>query len=78
MKSARAAADSVYLPHTNSGLPEFVTVEWPKSDKSDFGWEVDSRSEAIGGRVGGEVRTASCGDRCPPPHPISGSPEIGT
>jgi hypothetical protein len=53
MKSARAAADSVYLPQTNSGLPEFVTVEWPKSDKSDFGWEVDSRSEAIGGRVGG-------------------------
>jgi hypothetical protein len=23
----------------NSGLPEFGTLSWPKSDKSDFGWE---------------------------------------
>src|SRR5712691_6711112 len=26
-------------PHPNSGLPEFGTLSWPKSDKSDFGWE---------------------------------------
>src|SRR6266508_2035470 len=25
-------------PHPNSGLPEFGTLSWPKSDKSDFGW----------------------------------------
>src|SRR6516162_11692903 len=23
----------------NSGLPEFGALSWPKSDKSDFGWE---------------------------------------
>jgi hypothetical protein len=23
----------------NSGLPEFGTLTWPKSDRSDFGWE---------------------------------------
>src|SRR5438128_1134516 len=34
---------------------------------------VDSRSEAIGGR-GGEVRMASCGGRCPPPHPARFAP----
>ena len=26
------------LRHPNSGLPEFGTIEWPKSDISDFGW----------------------------------------
>jgi mono/diheme cytochrome c family protein len=25
-------------PHPNSGLPEFGTIEWSKSDKSDFDW----------------------------------------
>ena len=25
--------------HPNSGLPEFGTLRWPKSDISDFGWE---------------------------------------
>ncbi len=25
-------------PHPNSGLPEFGTISWPKSDISDFGW----------------------------------------
>jgi cobaltochelatase CobN len=25
-------------PHPNSGLPEFGTLRWPKSDKSDLGW----------------------------------------
>jgi hypothetical protein len=23
----------------DSGLPEFGALSWPKSDKSDFGWE---------------------------------------
>jgi len=23
--------------HPNSGLPEFGIIDWPKSDKSDFG-----------------------------------------
>src|SRR5712692_8904153 len=27
------------LSHPNSGLPEFGTLSWPKSDISDFGWE---------------------------------------
>ena len=27
------------LSHPNSGLPEFGTLSWPKSDRSDFGWE---------------------------------------
>jgi len=26
--------------HPNSGLPEFGIINWPKSDKSDFGWRV--------------------------------------
>src|SRR6266545_3504994 len=26
-------------PHPNSSLPEFGTLDWPKSDISDFGWE---------------------------------------
>src|SRR5712691_2147064 len=26
-------------PRPNPGLPEFGTLSWPKSDKSDFGWE---------------------------------------
>ena len=25
-------------PHPNSGLPEFGTISWPKSDISDLGW----------------------------------------
>src|ERR1700737_1850334 len=25
-------------PHPNSGLPEFGTLKWPKSDISDLGW----------------------------------------
>jgi hypothetical protein len=34
------APDSVCsLSHPNSGLPEFGTLGWPKSDRSDFGWE---------------------------------------
>src|SRR5713101_2532029 len=27
------------LSQPNSGLPEFGTLRWPKSDTSDFGWE---------------------------------------
>ncbi len=30
-------------PQTNSGIPEFVNI-WPKSDKSDFGWEGSAAS----------------------------------
>jgi len=25
-------------PQPNSGLPEFGTISWPKSDISDLGW----------------------------------------
>ena len=27
------------LSHPNSGMPEFGTIDFPKSDESDFGWE---------------------------------------
>jgi hypothetical protein len=29
---------TVIPPRPNSGLPEFGTIGWPKSDKSDLGW----------------------------------------
>ena len=31
------AANSVRSSPPNSGLPEFGTLKWPKSDRSDFG-----------------------------------------
>src|SRR5262245_40483589 len=38
----RATCTARPLPrlHPNSGLPEFSISNWPKSDKSDFGWRV--------------------------------------
>src|SRR6266496_5063188 len=44
-------------PRPNSGLPEFGPLNWPKSDKSDFGWE----------RVG--VRGSQSIEKSGPPHP---------
>src|SRR6266851_1869736 len=46
-------------PHPNSGLPEFGTLDWPKSDISDFGW---------GEGWGEGVRSLSI-DLNPSPHP---------
>src|SRR5262249_47550802 len=48
----------------NSGLPEFGALSWPKSDKSDFGWER--------GGVRGFGRSVSM--VTPSPHP---SPQMG-
>src|SRR5260370_29899676 len=55
------ATDAVYLPHPNSGLPEFGTLRWPKSDISDLGW---GRSASKASRVGAKISRL---DR-PPPH----------
>jgi hypothetical protein len=30
----------------NLGFPEFGTLSWPKSDKSDFGWEREQTDSA--------------------------------
>ena len=46
-------------PHPNSGLPEFGTLDWPKSDKSDFGW----------GEGWGEGVRSPSRDQNPSPHP---------
>src|SRR5262249_27240760 len=48
--------------HPKSGLPDFDTSKWPKSDKSDFGWR-DREGEAPC-----SVREASPS----PPSPASG------
>jgi hypothetical protein len=43
----RGATGSVNsLSHPNSGLPEFGTLRWPKSDISDFGWEREQTEPA--------------------------------
>jgi hypothetical protein len=34
------------LSHPNSGLPEFGTLRWPKSDISDFGREREQTEPA--------------------------------
>src|SRR5919204_5659998 len=58
-----SAANSVCSPpHPNSGLPEFGTLDWPKSGKPDFGW----------GGVGGGghyLRRGWCITAPPPPPP---------
>jgi hypothetical protein len=46
-------------PHPNSGLPEFGTLDRPKSDKSDFGW----------GEGWGEGGRGPSRDQNPSPHP---------
>src|SRR5712692_8215870 len=38
------------LSHPNSGLPEFGTLRWPKSDISDFGWEREP-TESVAARA---------------------------
>src|SRR6266568_7460356 len=51
-------------PRPNSGLPEFGRLDWPKSDKSDFGWG-EGRGE------GGSPGTESVEG---PPHPVNLAP----
>jgi hypothetical protein len=48
--SQRAQDRLQSLPRPNSGLPEFGTMMWSKSDRSDLDW---GRVAAEGGRAGG-------------------------
>ena len=41
-----AGLQHAHLSRPNSGLPEFGILSWPKSDKSDFGWERSDRALA--------------------------------
>src|SRR5260370_13716552 len=70
----KALPPSPALPHPNSGLPEFGTLSWPKSDKSDFGWggsrpspsfECRSYAIALASRGASVIQlVSSCSRRC--------------